>query len=72
MVRALLESGAKLDEASKEGGTALMAASAKGHLGIVRHLLEHGADPNLVQQDGLCALGYASSAGFPQVQFFVC
>lgn len=40
----LVQSGARVDAA---GGCALKAAAQRGHLELVRLLLDHGADPNL-------------------------
>lgn len=39
--------------------TVLMVASFHGHSKIVEHLLEEGADVNLVDSQGSTALGYA-------------
>ena len=47
-VRALLRSGAKVNEAKGSGHTALMLAAGRDHLEIVQTLLKAGADPNAV------------------------
>ena len=59
----LLQSpGIRLDETSAQGESALMMAAIKGHLALVRKLLERGA---AVQKDGWTALHYAASAALP-------
>ncbi|MGK5642537.1 ankyrin repeat domain-containing protein [Streptomyces sp. URMC 126] len=55
LVRRLLEAGASPDaESAWPGaeGTPLCAAACWGHIGAVRLLLAHGADPNLREDDG--------------------
>ena len=58
LVTELIDGGATVDLRSDEGSTALMAASEQNTRGstIVRLLLEHAANPNLAQQDGITAL----------------
>lgn len=51
-VDALLEGGAQCDARNAFGRTALMFASSYGYDDIVRDLLAHGADPNIVPTDG--------------------
>lgn len=54
--------GVRLDETSAQGESALMMAALKGHLAIVRKLLERGA---AVNNEGWNALHYATSAALP-------
>ena len=65
-VAALAEGGADLDKASV-GETPLMNAAAKGHSGVVRRLLELGADHTPVgtmyEYEGKTALELAEEKG---------
>lgn len=54
--------GIRLDETSDQGESALMMAALKGHLAIVRQLLDRGA---AVDKEGWNALHYATSAALP-------
>jgi len=58
LVAELINRGAPVDLRSDEGSTALMAAAEQNTRGsaVVRLLLEHAANPNLAQQDGITAL----------------
>jgi len=47
-VRALLQSGADVNEAKGSGHTALMLAAGRDHLEIVQTLLKAGANPNAI------------------------
>ena len=47
---------------SQSGYTALIIASAHGHTDIVRYLLEHNADPNVVAETKVTALMYAAAS----------
>ncbi|MET1114662.1 MAG: ankyrin repeat domain-containing protein [Comamonas sp.] len=58
----MLAPGIRVDETSAQGESALMMAALKGHLAIVRKLLERGA---AVNQQGWNALHYATSAALP-------
>lgn len=54
---ALLEAGAKVDEADNEGKGALMLAAQEGHTALVEMLLdEWGAPPDQRAHDGKTAL----------------
>lgn len=62
MMGQLLWEGADLNGASlhlKE--TALIIAVRKGHLPAVKWLLDHGADPNKADNDGMVPLHFAAS-----------
>jgi ankyrin repeat protein len=56
-VKALLESGANVNQVSGGDGTsAINIAIANGHYTVGKYLLDHGADPNLANLDGLTPL----------------
>lgn len=61
-VRALLEAGAEVDRRSENGVTPLFMAAGYGMDGVVRGLLERGADPR-AETDGLNALWAAAGGG---------
>lgn len=52
-----------VDARNKHGMTALMRAAYRGHERMVRALLEHGADPNLMRNDRFTALALAAFFG---------
>jgi ankyrin repeat protein len=55
--RALVESGANVNEASGgEKMSPMVEAIINGHLDVAKYLLDHGADPKLATVDGLTAL----------------
>jgi ankyrin repeat protein len=59
IVQALVRHGANVNARSKWGSTALMEASANGHINIVKFLLSQGAKKNLKDDHGKTALIYA-------------
>jgi hypothetical protein len=59
----LISSGARVDSASEDGVTALIAASDHGHNICVQMLLEAGASANQVAHDGVTALLKAAQNG---------
>ena len=61
VARLLLDRHADTDPPNVEANTALMDASAEGHLGIVLLLLERGANKKAVNREGKTALDLASS-----------
>lgn len=62
-VRKALNAGADPNAQSKDGKTALMAASQSGHLDIVKALLAAGAFVDLRRKDGMTALLWAALSG---------
>lgn len=64
-VSALIKAGANVNATNTLGRTALMFASSKGFAGIVKDLLSHRADPNIVPNDdtGWTALIAAARTG---------
>ena len=70
IVRLLLARGAQLNPLSplKSGAyTPLMMAAREGHDGTALLLMEKGADPRLVNSEGLSAVQLAERAGKPRV-----
>lgn len=62
MVRLLLENHAYIDAESPNKSTPLMMAAHYGNPGVVKLLLEEGADPLLKNQIGLSAIDFAQRA----------
>jgi hypothetical protein len=60
---ALLQQGANLNAPDSAGRTALVLAVIHGHSALVRRLLALGANPALVDRDGLDALQHARRLG---------
>ena len=67
MVGALLDAGAKLDQVSPYGSTALHTAAFYGHPSIVTYLFERGADLNMVTDSSGTALHCAVEGGHEAV-----
>jgi FOG: Ankyrin repeat len=63
-VRALLDTGAKVDEADDDGITVLSWAAISNRIDIARLLIERGADVNHVDKKGMTPLLYAASVDF--------
>ena len=66
LVSLLLDAGAQVDEADKEGWTAIHAA-ASGHLPVVQLLLQRGASPRLLTRAGVSPVTLAKDAGAAEV-----
>lgn len=62
MTLRLIEYGCEVDTVAVDGWTALMFAAALGQYGVVRLLLEHGADPDRVNDKGDRAADLARKA----------
>ncbi|KAF3363139.1 hypothetical protein PHSC3_000325 [Chlamydiales bacterium STE3] len=56
IITAFIKSGIDLNYTNKEGKTALHIAAKDGTSGIVELLIEHGANPNIKDNDGLTPL----------------
>jgi ankyrin repeat protein len=63
-VRALLDAGARVDEADGDGITSLSWAAIANRVDMARLLIEHGADVNHVDKKGMTSLLYAASIDF--------
>lgn len=63
MVRLMLEHHAYIDAESPNATTPLMMAAQYGQPGVVKLLLEEGADPLLKNQRGMTAIDFAQRAG---------
>ncbi len=66
-VQKAVNSGADLEQSSKDGYTALIYAAAKGHTEVVEYLLKTGADPRAKDVDGMTALTFAEKKGHAQI-----
>lgn len=53
------------------GGTPFLRASWNGDIEVMRYLLEHGADPNVVTEKGETALLLLAGAGWPLGQGYI-
>ena len=67
VVTALIEAGADINLAKKDGGTPLYMASQEGHVEVVRELLRGGANVDQAEKDGATPLFMASQEGHVEV-----
>ena len=67
MVRSLLKHGSSVEEADKEGNTALMEAAASGHTDIVAMLAKAGASVSATNLAGETAMHHAALMGRTKV-----
>ncbi len=64
VARALIDGGAKVDQADTDGLTPLLWAALSNQVEMAQLLLEHGADVNHADKHGMTALLYAASIDF--------
>jgi len=68
LVDYLIEQGAEVDHIEKtHGWSALIWAANRGHADTVKHLLQHHANPDLRDHDGLSAADHARRGGHEAV-----
>lgn len=72
-VRSLLAAGASVESMDGLGQTALMAAASKNYVGVMKILVEHGADVNMnnLRSSGFGILHYASK-GITEISVLKC
>jgi ankyrin repeat protein len=71
MIRLLLDNHAYIDAESPNRSTPLMMASSYGNAASVKLLLDEGADPMLVNEQGLTAVDFARRAGREDVVILI-
>jgi ankyrin repeat protein len=87
MIETLVEAGADLEQAIEDkvahrgsfdmrwtnftGGTPFLRAAWNGDIEVMRFLLDHGADPNVVSEKGETALLLLAGAGWPLGQGYI-
>lgn len=62
--------GAEVNQKDSQGCTALHWAADKGHLDIIKALIQHGADIQAKDTDGMTPEEYASLAGQKEVSAY--
>ena len=65
VVQVLLEAGADVNAANRDGVTALMQASRLQQVAIIKQLIDAGAEPRALDMYGRRALIYAGEKGPP-------
>jgi len=69
-VQALVESGADINQLSAgDKSSTLVIAIANGHYTVAKYLADHGADPNLVNIDGLSPLWATANMRYAPVSW---
>ena len=63
----LLERGAMIDNRDVLGRTPLHCAASYGQIGVVRLLLERGADPHVRDEDGNTPSELGSQGGYHEI-----
>lgn len=62
----------QVNDTDENGMTMLMWACDRGHLAVVKYLIEHGADPNKQDPDGQTCLHYSVSCEhLPVIQYLM-
>jgi ankyrin repeat protein len=67
----LLRQGAPLNAADSAGRTPLILAVMQGHTAVVQRLLAAGANPALIDKDGLNALQHAKRLGLDGIAHLI-
>ena len=70
-VRELLRTNADVNMHEPNGLTPLMVAAQRGHMHIVKLLLDAGANPRLTDNRGYTAQAHALWYGHPEIAFFI-
>lgn len=71
LLERLLQQGAPVNAADTAGRTPLILAVMQGHTAVVQRLLAAGANPALVDQEGLNALQHARRLGFDGIAHLI-
>ena len=67
MTKYLCDKGADVNRKNDEGQTALLYAAYYNHINIAKVLLEHDADPHIVNNQGYNAYEYAKKFQFDEM-----